>query len=129
MIVAILLCLALLIVPAQAQAPGADSVSFTYEKVNDRPEEVLFVVTGDTLDFQIYYVETMCADYDYRLTARHDSLIVAHVNGDSASCEGDGFYGVKGRIWNLRSGRYRFILTYGNGKKQAPIFKETVRVP
>jgi hypothetical protein len=128
MIVAILLCCALLWLPANAQTP-ADSVGFSFEKVNDHPEEVLFVVSNDTLDFQIYYVETMCPDYTYTLTPRHDSLVVTHLYIDHTTCEGDGFYGIKGRIWNLKPGRYRFVLTFGDVAKQAPIFTGVVKVP
>jgi hypothetical protein len=104
-----------------------DGIEFSYEKNNEDPEEVVIVTSGDTVDFEIYYVEKSCPTYEYAFRHSGDSLIVTHLS-DGVDCDGDQLYGVKGSLRHVPRGTYRFLLMMADGKKLWPIFKEPVTV-
>lgn len=86
--------------------------------------------SGDTVRFELYYVDTECGEYVYEFEKQDTSLIVRRVTADPAHCddESDGLYAVEGTIAHAPKGRYLFELESLIGDRKSTIFREVVDV-
>lgn len=66
-------------------------------------------VDADSITFAVYFGGSACRDVRYAFEKRADSLLILQYTG--ICYRHQQAYGVRGRIKNLESGRYRFIVS------------------
>jgi hypothetical protein len=98
--------------------------------VGEEPGESELRVSGDTVFFTYYFVDTECREYTYDYRAEKQSLVVTRRPADSSSCSPDAqaLYGMSGSIVGVAPGGYWFILRTVCAGKPEELAKEAVQV-
>ncbi len=127
--------LGLLAVSAYAQEDTAAAEPlgpFAYLVLNtdEGPGAADLHVSGDSVFFTYYFVDTECSTYRYKYRLEKQTLLVTRHPIDSLSCdtEGQGLYGISGSIAGVAPGRYWLILRSVCGSVPEELSKEAVVV-
>jgi hypothetical protein len=109
-----------------------DTTTFTYsiELIDSTPGESGLSVSGDTISFVLYFIDTHCSRSVCTFERRGRSLYVRRRPADSTSCRpgSDYLYRLQGWVRSIPPGRYWFELVSHCAGKAESLLKEAVAV-
>jgi len=120
--------------PSDAGSTGdQDTATFTYsiELIDSTPGESGLSVSGDTISFVLYFIDTHCSRSICTFERKGRSLLLRRLPADSSSCQpgSDYLYRLEGWARQIPPGRYWFeLFTLCAGKKPESLLKEAVGV-
>jgi hypothetical protein len=118
-------------VQGQDQIPEQSTIQFSYQELPSEPGSTDFAVKGDTVRFDLYYIDVQCEGYVYRFRQEGSSLIVHRVSNDTSRCSNEEqyLYAMKGSLTGVPRGKYLFELRTGAVESATrELFREVIVV-
>lgn len=113
------------------QDTGNDSIIFTCTILEPKPKPTDFTVIGDTVNFEVYYIDYECDKYVYEFERIEEKVfVVRRIPADSGTCDKDYdvLYAFKGKFINVPPGMYQFQLESKYKGSKSVIFREVFTV-
>ena len=112
-------------------ATKSDSIIFICNTLEAKPKPTDFTVIGDTVNFEVYYIDFECDKYLYEFERTEKKVfVVRRVPADSGTCDKafDILYAFEGKFINVPPGMYQFQLESAYKGSKSVIFREVFTV-
>ena len=109
----------------------SDSIIFICNTLEAKPKPTDFTVIGDTVNFEVYYIDYECDKYVYEFERTEKKVfVVRRVPADSGTCDKDFdvLYAFEGKFINVPPGMYQFQLESAYKGSKSVIFREVFTV-
>ena len=109
-----------------------DSIIFICNSIPEaKPKPTDFTVIGDTVNFEVYYIDYECDKYVYEFERTEKKVfVVRRIPADSGTCdkEYDVLYAFEGKFINVPPGMYQFQLESAYKGSESVIFRAVFTV-
>lgn len=132
----ILLSLPITVISQETEDSGEpegedESIIFMCNILEPTPKPTDFTVIGDTVNFEVYYIDYECDKYAYEFERTEEKVfVVRRIPAESGTCdkEYDVLYAFEGKFINVPPGMYQFQLESAYKGSKNVIFREVFTV-
>jgi hypothetical protein len=113
------------------ESQSEDTIIFEYEILPSEMGESDFQIHGDTISFELRYVDVDCeGNYEYVFEKKKRELIIKRALLPDGKCKTgeDLLYAFKGMLRGIPRGIYRFSLKAQNNRRTEIIFSEPIQL-